>query len=178
MDLTHVPGLISLGERKLMTKLSSQVEIEFGVPTIVNLGVYLGASCYCCRAGSPKAKLIGVDVWPSERIEDTPEMRAVLNMRHIQGDTRTIHTEFDEPIHFIFIDACHEYTYVKPDILNWALPYVVKGGIAAFHDAHYEEGAAFAYSCRGVKQAIEELIVGKGWEELDRVDTTRVFRRL
>lgn len=39
-----------------------------------------------------------------------------------------------EPVEFIFIDGDHSYEMVKQDFDLWS-PYLVKGGIIAFHDA-------------------------------------------
>jgi len=177
MDLMHVAGLISPDERKFLRDVSARVEQEFEEPVIVNLGVLLGASCYCCRAGSPNAKLFGVDINGWERLEDTPEMREILNMTLLVGDTRKIYDQFDTPTHFMFVDACHNYNYVKPDIINWVLPNIVVGGYVAFHDAYYEKDQAFYTSCLGVQTAVNELMTDD-WEELEKVDTIRWFRRL
>jgi len=105
-------------------------------------------------------------------------MREILDMTLIVGDTRKVYDQFTTPTHFMFVDACHNYNYVRPDIINWVFPNVVRGGgIAAFHDAFYEKDQAFYTSCLGVETAVNELMTD-GWEEQEKVDTIRWFRRV
>jgi predicted O-methyltransferase YrrM len=54
----------------------------------------------------------------------------------------------------VFIDACHDYTCIKNDILNW-LPKVKAGGIIAGHDIVFP----------GVSQAVNETFT------LDKINT-------
>lgn len=52
----------------------------------------------------------------------------------------------DESLDFVFIDARHEYEFIKADIEAW-YPKVKKGGILSGHD----------YDWTGVKQAVDEF---------------------
>lgn len=45
----------------------------------------------------------------------------------------------DEPIRFLWIDGNHEYEFVKLDYESWE-PFLVQGGILAFHDANLSKG--------------------------------------
>ena len=54
----------------------------------------------------------------------------------------------DEYFDIVFLDACHDYEYIKQDIIHW-LPKVKNGGIFAGHDIGFP----------GVKKAVEELMV-------------------
>lgn len=57
----------------------------------------------------------------------------------------------DKSVDFVFIDANHDYEYVKEDILAW-LPKIKEGGIIAGHDYH-EIGDGFP----GVYKAVQEI---------------------
>lgn len=52
----------------------------------------------------------------------------------------------DNTLDFVFIDANHDYEYVKEDILHW-LPKVKQGGILAGHDRDFD----------GVSKALSEI---------------------
>lgn len=177
--MMSVPGLISPKERELIRENAEQVVKEFGDEiVIVNLGIFLGASCYCSRVGAPKAHLYGVDMNGWERMtDDPPELRDKLNMTLLQGDSRMVWKKFPEKeIHTIFIDTTHKYEVTKVEIKEWVFKFVVPGGYVLFHDAYIEPGNNFYNSHKGVGIAIDEFMTD-GWEEQERVDSTRWFRR-
>jgi len=58
----------------------------------------------------------------------------------------------DKSLDFVFIDANHDYEYVKDDIIKW-LPKVKDNGIIAGHD--------YIQSFPGVIQAVDELFGNK-----------------
>lgn len=53
----------------------------------------------------------------------------------------------DHRIRLLFIDGCHEYDFVKKDILLWK-DRLIDGGVMAFHDYNWE----------GVRRALDELV--------------------
>lgn len=55
---------------------------------------------------------------------------------------------------FIFIDANHEYEYVKADILGW-LPALKQGGIMCGHDWYRPKKSGLGHP--GVTKAVEEI---------------------
>ena len=57
----------------------------------------------------------------------------------------------DGSLDFVFIDANHDYEYVKEDILAW-LPKIKKGGIIAGHDYHLN-----TIDFPGVYKAVHEI---------------------
>ena len=121
MDYFSVPGLIDTEERELLQKVTVLAVKQFGTePVLVNLGVFLGASCYALRAGSLTAKLFGVDINGWDRLQDTPELRAVLNMPLIQGDSRVVVKDFQKPIHVLFVDDVHNFDFVDAHCKAWA----------------------------------------------------------
>lgn len=174
MDMMSVPGLLNEGERELLRDTAILVEGEFDKPTIVNIGIYMGASCYCLRVGAPHCQLYGVDINGWDKLGDTPELRRVLDMTLLQGDSREI--EFDQPIHLIFVDGAHQQYIVEEDIKNWVLPHVVPGGYVLFHDAAWPKGSQFYRIAMGVSKAIE--LLGGEWTEQEPVKSIRWFRRV
>jgi len=69
----------------------------------------------------------------------------------ISGVTPEIAKSYaNESLDFVWIDALHEYEYVKADIIAW-LPKIKKGGYLGGHD--YVEGHA-----NGVEKAVKEML--------------------
>lgn len=125
----ETPGArVTRNERKLLKALSTLVTWRFDCPVIVNIGVQRGASLHCLRAGSPTARLIGVDVdYTKIPLEGDPQ--AVL----ICGRSQEAYEWLVNPVHLVFIDGGHGYDAVLQDAQRWG-PKVVPGGIMAFHD--------------------------------------------
>jgi len=176
-DLMTVPGLISPDERELLRETCAKAVDIFGPHVVlVNIGIYLGGSCYCMRAGAPEATLIGADVNGWDLVQGE---RDILNMTLLQGDSKETHKSVTVPVHVMFVDGDHSYRGVKADILNWVRPFVIEGGYVIFHDAFYEKSSSFYNAHKGIAQAIEELIVPDSqWEEQEKVDSIRWFRRI
>ena len=68
--------------------------------------------------------------------------------------------EYDEPIKFIHIDACHEYESVF-ETINLVLPKMVKGGVICgddFTTSHINRADLHG----GVERAVRELLPGFG----------------
>jgi hypothetical protein len=59
----------------------------------------------------------------------------------------------NEPLDFVYIDANHEYDYVKQDIEDW-VPMLKEGGLLCGHD--------FSADCPGVIRAVIEFAVSSG----------------
>lgn len=171
-----VSGLLDAQDRVFLRQQAERAEQLFGIPTIVNIGVAKGASCYCLRLGSPKAKLIGVDPLGPEELEGTPEMLQELGLQYIAGFSQKVYGEVDEPIHLIFVDGDHCCEGVSNDIRYWVLPHIVSGGVAIFHDARFADGDPFHHVGIEVSKAIDTLI-GDDWEEQELVFQSRWFIR-
>lgn len=176
-DIMRVPGLISPNERELLRDVAEMVVEEFGPDVVlVNIGVFHGGSSYCMRAGAPEATLYGVEIGDLNVIEGD---REILNMVILHGDSRELWKDFHSDVHAIFVDGGHEYEIVSSDLEYWVFPNVVVGGYVMCHDAYYEADNAFYRDHQGVERAVKELLAyNTDWEEQERVDTIRWFRRI
>ncbi len=66
----------------------------------------------------------------------------------IESDSVEAADEFeDESVDFLFLDSCHEYTFVKNELEKW-LPKMKKDSIIAGHD----------YPSDGIKRAVAEVL--------------------
>lgn len=141
------------------------------VKTLVEIGVNKGESSQLFRHLFPNAHLYLIDPWtltPDYLESATPISRKI---KHYENAYRQVADQFkDDPqvtilrkdsleaakevpgeLDLVFIDANHEYTQVKQDILAW-LPKVREGGILAGHD-YAPEIPMFS----GVKRAVDEI---------------------
>ena len=73
----------------------------------------------------------------------------ILQMTTHEAAQELTETLFD----MVFIDACHDYDFVRQDILDYR-PLVKPGGLLCGHD-YKTPGSKF-----GVNQAVDELILG------------------
>ena len=162
-DYMTFPGASMLDiERQCLHDLAAQAAVEFGPDcVIVNIGVALGCSCVCLRAGAPGAILTGVDIDPDAAKGDWAFIRA---------DSRRF--ALPAPIYLLFVDGAHDYEAVKSDIVGWT-PAVVPGGIVAFHD--YGNHDLIPWTA-GVKQAVDEMMTD-GWQAAGAVGSIKMFRR-
>jgi hypothetical protein len=153
------------------------------VKTIAEIGVNKAETSSLLRHLFPEAHLYLIDPWQpdsnyllsatpisrknkhyenayrcvQEKFKDDPNV-TILRMTSLEALTCTP-DQFD----LVFIDANHEYTHVKEDILSW-LPKVRPGGILAGHD-YDPEIPMFS----GVKQAVDEIFGKKMMLGKDRL---------
>ncbi len=161
-DTLIIPGAATTKqEQEYLRTLASQTTRRFGPDcAIVNIGVGLGGSCMCLRAGAPEATLVGIDIDPGVARGDWTSIRA---------DSRRF--ALPPPVHLLFVDGAHDYAAVKSDIRRWT-PSVVTGGTVAFHD--YDNGLPFT---AGVRPAVDELMDGDAWSVVGRVDSIKAFQK-
>ena len=95
------------------------------------------------------------------------QMGALPRLQQTRGDSRELGWEGPQ-IDLLFVDACHAYSCVKQDNLNW-LPALKAGGIAWYHD--YGVGNSMWLE---VKQAVDEDLAGQ--EQIVRVCSSIAFR--
>ena len=63
----------------------------------------------------------------------------------------------DNHFDFVYIDASHEYQYIKRDLREW-YPKVKKGGVFAGHDYTNDDTTSIGGINFGVKQAVDEFV--------------------
>ena len=172
LDYLNLPGaFMHHEERELIKNLSAEVASIFNPCNVVHIGVAWGASCYCSRAGAPNAIIYGVDTIGDRDLKGSDEDKKELNLHPLVGDSRVIHKDFHEVIHFLYVDGDHARDTVLSDIINWGGK-VAKGGYIAFHDCA-ECGWA-----PGVNAAIAEGILSAKWQDLGIAAWSRYFRRI
>lgn len=159
-------------EREYLKSTAEAIEDRFDLPTIVNIGVFRCASMYCLRAGSPKARLIGVDIKPCDVAID-----ASLRAAFIIADSAKCHGQVTCPVHLLFIDGDHRHRAVEADLKGWACK-IPKGGIVIMHDyAPLPEHMALLPELEGVRRATDEWAEWAEWERLSAPDSLAAFRR-
>jgi hypothetical protein len=126
----------------------------WGDGVIVELGAYKGKSTIALALGSKMAKrekVYSVDPH-SEGTRDIylANIRNTGATDYVIPVYETSHEaakSFNSRIRLIFIDANHEYEFVRNDIVLWK-DFVIDGGIMAFHD----------YTREGVVRVIREIL--------------------
>lgn len=170
-------GLIQVVEGEQLARMAASVPAG---QAIVEIGSHTGLSTvWMARATS--AHVVAVDPWADPRpgtLDDPFELVTgdavyelfTQNLAH-EGvaakvtPLRTTSLEaakiWVQAIGLLFIDAVHEYEYVRSDYLHWARNIPV-GGWISFHDHTTDEDHPYY----GVKRAIDEFVVASGqWSE-------------
>lgn len=170
-DILSVPGQLFESERWFFKQAAEEIATRFASPTIVNIGIWLGASCYCFRAGAPGARLVGIDVMGTYAIELAhPNLLKHLNMEVVKRNSNFV--EWNDRIHLLFIDGGHELDVVWGDYVRYGTC-VVQGGCMIFHDSGRPE----------VVDVVNRIRKKVGlWEEFNRgaekIGSLAAFRRL
>jgi len=154
----RIPTDLTPAERLLLLRLARGVR-RGGGTTFVELGSYLGASaCFIARGirgGNGRARLHCVDTWRNDAMSEGPrdtweEFRA--NVRPcgdlvvpVRSGTVAAAAGFAGPVHFLFVDADHDYEAVRADIRAW-FPLLAPGATVAFHDVRFFPGVARAFA--------------------------------
>lgn len=137
----------------------------------VETGVFLGSDIVTfglrCKHRKIDPLIVAVDNFLSENIseasktyvgvhsdfrgafENNLRINGILPMVEIlESDSIKAAEEFnDESIDFLFLDSCHEYTFVLNELLAW-LPKMKKDSIIAGHD----------YPSDGIRRAVAEVL--------------------
>ena len=158
-------------EREYLKNAAAQLQSHFGTLTIVNIGVFRCASMYCLRAGSPQARMIGVDITPCG-----VEIDSSLRASFIIADSAKCHNQVAPPVHLLFIDGDHHYRGVKSDLEGWT-PKLPSGGTVILHDyAPLPKYLALLPELEGIRRAVNEWAAQTGWERLPAPDSLTAFR--
>ena len=137
-------------------------------PTIVEIGSWVGTSSVAISDGirkfCPGAKFYCVDIFSNQYYSSVPglafgakhDIRKIFEKNMKGNPHTTLQMESlegakkfeNESVDFIFIDANHDYEYVKADIEAW-YPKLKIGGIMCGHD--------YSADFIGVKKAVKEI---------------------
>lgn len=137
------------------------------------IGVEVGAFSKYLIKNNSNLKLYCVDSWLAYRdiangrsqarqdinYEKAKQKLAPYNCELIKKPSMEAVKDFgDESLDFVYIDASHDYNYVKEDIREWSRK-VRKGGIVAGHDYF-----VFPSGNDGVVRAVDEWVVANNIE--------------
>jgi hypothetical protein len=75
----------------------------------------------------------------------------------------------EEPLAFVFIDACHDEFAIVKDVAVWPAK-IMPGGVLAFHDYG-------TWKCPAIKKTVDAWNDKAKWERLGLVGATIAFRR-
>lgn len=169
----EAPGAaLTLAEREWIRAVCDVLANEHGAGlTMVHLGIGLGGSMHCSRAGAPEGRLVGVDL-DTSRLQPAPKGAQALDAVLIEADSALAGQAWEGPVHFLFVDGDHRLAAVIADVQAWRR-HVAPGGIVAFHDY----GNDHLSWCRGVARAVNAF-AWDGWEELPAAASVRAFQRL
>jgi len=176
VELAKAFGYMTEAEVKLLQ--SCVISIGKEEPVLVNIGAGAGTSTLAMREVAPKAFLYSVDISPGgplgglegERnaFKDAGLMYPVQMLGDSADAAKYYKDNVDRPIDLIFIDDGHEAEDVDRDIRSW-MPFLVKGGLIAFHDYGAERWPA-------VKMVVNSFAVIHSWRVFGAADTLIAFR--
>lgn len=168
LNYLEVPGVyMHAEERTLIRNLSAEVAMSFGECNIVHIGVAWGGSMYCSRVGAPNCNLYGVD---RVGFDDLKIPFEALSAKEIRGLSQDTWQDFQEPIHFLYVDGDHIYPSLSSDIVHWGEK-IVKGGYIALHDC---VGSHWSLD---VNRAIDDNLSADKWYDLGIESWSRYFQR-
>lgn len=153
--------------------------------TIVELGSYRGKSTVALAMGARVSESLvwAIDDHGSYHQGETDfgpqdNVAFLMNIVHngfadvvrvINLPSLHVAVVWDKPIDLIFLDANHEYEFVKQDFECWQ-DRVNADGLIAMHDT--------GGNWPGVTQFVNELLAAGEWEKIAMADATSVFKRV
>jgi len=160
VDIKQPVVKIPINRSRGFTELLNELDIKKGAEIGVLRGWY--SKWLCARIRGLKLYLIDPYVYYKEY----SEQRKQKDLDKCEAEAKTRLTKFnvefvkktsmeavkdflDERLDFVFIDANHDYKWVKEDIKEWSKK-VKKGGIVSGHD--------YSKYMFGVKKAVDEHI--------------------
>jgi predicted O-methyltransferase YrrM len=123
--------------------------------TIVEIGRCEGGSAILMGAAKHEDdRLLSIDNDPVDdpQVEQMLNQLGIKNVELVIADSTTYPADTVKDIGLVFIDGDHSYDGVKADFENW-YPWVMAGGLVAFHDVHRAEGKT-----NGVGMLYKEII--------------------
>ncbi len=156
--------------------------IEFGTDiNVLEIGSYLGASsCYLAAAlAIQNGHLFCVDTWENQTMPEgeydtfaafinntSPLGKYITPIR--KNSKNLVSSDIAHPLSLVFLDGDHSYTAIKNDYEKVA-PWLLEGGILAFHDCFYFEG---------VSRTIGEALATGNWQISGYIDNLLWLRKL
>ena len=156
-----IEGWFGPNEGATIFKLICEIPTEFDV---VELGAFMGLSTIYLAAAakvSSRSKIITVDHFKGNSehlgLGYTPQMIREGFFKNIKEvgfedyievmdmDTHEASQKYNGQIGILFIDAAHEYEFIRKDFNNW-YPKVVNGGWIIIHDAMFWENPKKVFS--------------------------------
>lgn len=121
---------------------------------IVEIGAFKGKSAVFMALGSQAGGRESVYSIDPHTEGSRPDFNKNVRMFKVENRVNTIEATsedarkgFNRPVRLLFIDGCHEYDFVKKDILLWK-DLVIQGGVMVFHDINWPT----------VARAVDELV--------------------
>jgi len=182
--IEHVDGWLSDGEAKYLYSLA---RFGPGKGSIVEIGSWKGKSTIVLAAGSAtshRENIYAVDPHKGGPDQESLGLKNVDTGREFRTNIQTAGVDsqiipivkpstdavrdWRGPIRLLWIDGDHSYEAVKNDFLVWE-PFVVQGGIIAFHDT---------YAWEGPRKLVEERFLGSDdFTTIGFVDTITAVRK-
>ena len=162
-----VKGLIDRKEAYFLFSCATNGNLDKG--HIVEIGSFFGYSTLFLAYGSrlrKRDRVVAIDphIGNPEHQKDDPQFNSLAQFKKniamfdlqdqidlkVMPSSQAARQWRGEPVRLLWIDGNHDYEYVKEDYELWE-PYLVKGGILAFHDA------TSISTWPGPKKLVEEL---------------------
>jgi predicted O-methyltransferase YrrM len=167
-----VEGFLSDHEALYLSRLAAAGP---GTGAIVEIGSYHGKSTVLIAQASQAAgreKIIAIDPKKGGAIDEFHRNLARAGVtEHVTPVVATSDdaaTTWQGPIRLLWIDGAHSYEQVGRDFQNWT-PFLVDGGIVAFHDT---------YEWEGVRRVIDEHVIPDDrFALVGLVDSIAAFRK-
>ena len=167
-----IDGFLSEHEALYLSRLATQGP---GAGAIVEIGSYFGKSTVLLARGSLDAgreKVVAIDPnkgGAAQPFRDNLARAGVTD--HVTPVVATSDAAAETwrgPIRLLWIDGLHTYEQVSRDFRRWT-PFLVDGGIVAFHDT---------YEYEGVRRVIdEEVVPSRQFALVGLVDSIAAFRK-
>jgi predicted O-methyltransferase YrrM len=157
---------------------------------LVEIGVAEGASALALRrVADSSGVLYLIDPYLPGRIPGINLSKVCAQIHVRQCKNAKVHflrefsynvsKDWQDPIDFLFIDGDHSYEGCLRDWKDWS-PFIVRGGVAAFHDARTFT-AGWTQKDWGPVKVVNDLFRKQtiyDWQILDEVDSLVIVQRL
>ncbi len=181
----NIEGWLTNREGSFLYQAAKSVS---GRGVVVEIGSWKGKSTVWLAGGSKagkKTKVYAIDPHAQTSLHTELQQQSTLEEFTKNLDTAglsdlvkpIVHTsekavsKWNKPIELLFIDGAHDYESVKADFFFWS-PFVVDGGIIAFHDTT----CAMRYCLSPYHMFIKKYRM-TGWPEVRKAAHEVIFNR-